>query len=135
MPVAEGQHAAQQALASIPGVLTSSSTIPDPMRLPQTGPDDPRILVLQRMLVLDRAPWLASVAGLDARGWLLAVMRAVEAVGRPEFTLDDVYAHEATLAALYPGNNNVRPKIRQQLQVLRDRGWLEFNGRGHYRRT
>ena len=60
-----------QALASIPGVLTSSSTIPDPMRLPQTGPDDPRVLVLQRMLVLDRAPWLASVAGLAARGWLL----------------------------------------------------------------
>jgi hypothetical protein len=31
-------------------------------------------------------------------------MRAVEAVGRPEFTLDDVYAHEAALSALYPGN-------------------------------
>lgn len=70
-----------------------------------------------------------------ARGWLLAVMNAVEAIGRPEFTLDDVYAHEASLSALYPGNNNVRPKIRQQLQVLRDRGWLEFSGRGHYRRA
>ena len=73
-----------------------------------------------------------------ARGWLLAVMNAVEAAvslgGRPEFTLDDVYSHEARLAALYPANNNVRPKIRQQLQVLRDRGWLEFNGRGTYRR-
>lgn len=53
----------------------------------------------------------------------------------PEFTLSDVYAHEAALAALYPGNHNVRPKIRQQLQVLRDRGWLEFNGRGTYQRT
>lgn len=41
----------------------------------------------------------------------------------------------AVLTILYPGNNNVRPKIRQQLQVLRDRGWLEFNGRGVYRRT
>ncbi|MGQ2990174.1 MAG: DpnI domain-containing protein [Brevundimonas sp.] len=68
-----------------------------------------------------------------ARGWLLAVMNAVEAIGRPEFNLDDVYAHEAALSALYPGNNNVRPKIRQQLQMLRDRGWLEFNGRGTYR--
>lgn len=47
----------------------------------------------------------------------------------------DVYAHEAALAALYPGNNNVRPKVRQQLQVLRDRGWLEFNGRRVYGRT
>ena len=55
-------------------------------------------------------------------------------MGRPEFTLADVYAHEAALAALYPGNNNVRPKIRQQLQVLRDQGWLTFSGRGIYRR-
>lgn len=62
-------------------------------------------------------------------------MNTVEAIGRPEFTLDDVYAHEASLSALYPGNNNVRPKIRQQLQVLRDRDWLAFNGRGTYRRT
>jgi type II restriction enzyme len=67
---------------------------------------------------------------------LLAVMKAVEAVGRPEFTLDDAYAHEAALSALYPDNRNVRPKIRQQLQVLRDRGWLEFTKRrGTYRRT
>ncbi len=71
-----------------------------------------------------------------ARGWLLAVMGAVEAIGRPAFSLDEVYAHEARLAALYPGNNNVRPKIRQQLQVLRDRGWLEFGDRrGTYRRV
>lgn len=55
--------------------------------------------------------------------------------GRPAFTLDEVYAHEAALSALYPGNRNVRPKIRQQLQVLRDRGWLAFNGRGTYRRV
>lgn len=72
-----------------------------------------------------------------ARGWLLAVMNVVEAVvnlgARPEFTLADVYAHEARLSSLYPGNSNVRPKIRQQLQILRDRGWLEFNGRGTYR--
>ena len=70
-----------------------------------------------------------------ARSWLLAVMNAVEAIGCPEVTLDDFYAHEATLSALYPRNNTVRPKIRQQLQVLRDRGWLEFNGHGTYRRT
>ncbi len=54
---------------------------------------------------------------------------------RPEFSLDDVYAHEATLAALYPDNRNVRPKIRQQLQVVRDWGWLAFNGRGTRRRA
>jgi type II restriction enzyme len=49
------------------------------------------------------------------------------------FSLDDAYAFEDRLQRLYPGNRNVRPKIRQQLQVLRDRGWLEFTGRGRYR--
>jgi type II restriction enzyme len=84
------------------------------------------------------AQWQATLflrdTGLAARGWLLEVMKAVEDIGRAEFTLDDVYAHEGRLSALYPGNNNVRPKIRQQLQVLRDRGFLEFGGRGVYRR-
>lgn len=80
-----------------------------------------------------RATLFLRDQGATARGWLIDVMGAVEAVGRPEFTLDDVYAHEARLQALYPGNNNVRPKIRQQLQVLRDTGFLLFLGRGRYR--
>ena len=71
---------------------------------------------------------------LDARGWLLAVMKTVEQIGRSEFTLEEVYASEPELQRLYPGNHNVRPKIRQQLQVLRDSGFLEFTGRGLYRR-
>ena len=70
-----------------------------------------------------------------ARGWLIDVLKCVEDIGLPSFTLDDVYAHEARLQTIYPGNNNVRPKIRQQLQVLRDRGLLEFVGRGRYRLT
>ena len=60
-------------------------------------------------------------------------MKCVERVGRADFTLDDVYAFEPDLARLYPGNNNVRPKIRQQLQVLRDQGFLQFTARGRYR--
>ena len=61
------------------------------------------------------------------------MMKCVERVGAREFTLDDVYAFEGALSAIYPGNRNVKPKIRQQLQVLRDRGFLEFTGRGRYR--
>ena len=60
-------------------------------------------------------------------------MKCVEQIGRDAFTLDDVYAFENELARVYPGNRNVRPKIRQQLQVLRDRGYLTFVGRGRYR--
>jgi type II restriction enzyme len=71
--------------------------------------------------------------GLEARGWLIEVMKCVELVGKPEFTLDDVYAFEVRLSQLYPGNRHVRPKIRQQLQYLRDKGYLEFVSRGYYR--
>lgn len=71
----------------------------------------------------------------EARGWLVEVMWAVEAIGRPEFTLDDVYVYETRLHEIYPSNNNVQPKIRQQLQVLRDNGFLDFVGRGRYRRA
>jgi type II restriction enzyme len=71
--------------------------------------------------------------GLEARGWLLDVMRCVEALGKPEFQLGEVYAFEDRLSRLYPDNQNVRPKIRQQLQFLRDRGYLNFVARGYYR--
>jgi type II restriction enzyme len=68
-----------------------------------------------------------------ARGWLIEVMRCVENIGRPTFFLDDVYKFENRLRASYPTNRHVKEKIRQQLQVLRDRGILEFAGRGQYR--
>jgi type II restriction enzyme len=70
---------------------------------------------------------------LEARGWLLDVMKCVESLGKRDFTLDEVYAFDRGLGELYPGNQNVRPKIRQQLQFLRDRGFIDFVGRGNYR--
>ena len=79
-----------------------------------------------------RTLWLRDRPA-EARGWLVEVMKSVEALGRPEFTLAEVYADAPRLAALYPGNQHVEPKIRQQLQVLRDAGWLTFEGRGRYR--
>ena len=95
----------------------------------RNGIEEPRDAVLakwKQTLFLKRE-------SVEARGWVIEVMKAVEMIGRLEFDLDDVYAFEARLSAIYPGNNNVRPKIRQQLQVLRDNGYLEFLGRGRYR--
>jgi hypothetical protein len=71
--------------------------------------------------------------GQDARGWLIEVMKCVEAIGKSNFQIDDVYAFEDRLRVIYPGNQNIRPKIRQQLQFLRDRGYLDFVSRGYYR--
>lgn len=70
---------------------------------------------------------------LESRGWVTDVLKCVQELGREEFSLSDVYQFENYLSELHPANNNVRPKIRQQLQVLRDAGLLEFLGRGEYR--
>jgi type II restriction enzyme len=48
-------------------------------------------------------------------------------------TLQDVYAFTAQLQTLHPDNRHVPDKIRQQLQVLRDLGLVEFLGGGRYR--
>jgi hypothetical protein len=104
-------------------------------------PDSGRIFILRNGVEEPReavlAKWQQTLflrdTNVEARGWVIEVMKVVEAIRRPEFELSDVYAFEARLSAIYPGNNNVRPKIRQQLQVLRDNGYLEFTGRGRYR--
>lgn len=94
---------------------------------------DRRLLPRETVLENWRRTLFLADGGLEARGWLLEVMKAVESLGTPEFSLAEVYALEARLQERFPANNNVRPKIRQQLQVLRDRGLLEFTGRGSYR--
>lgn len=82
--------------------------------------------------------WYRQVLALStitpiARGWSLEVLSALRSMRRADFTLSDAYALEAQLSRLYPENRNVRPKIRQQLQVLRDKGIVTFLGNGRYR--
>jgi type II restriction enzyme len=99
------------------------------IRIVQGGVVRPKELVLAEW---QRTLFLRSETP-DARGWLLDVMKCVESLGKREFTLDEVYAFERHLGDLYPDNQNVKPKIRQQLQYLRDRGFIEFVSRGNYR--
>jgi type II restriction enzyme len=70
---------------------------------------------------------------VEKRGWTLDVLQVVQSLGKLEFTLADVYAHADALVRLHPKNAHVRPKIRQQLQVLRDLGLLAFLGSSSYR--
>ena len=39
------------------------------------------------------------------------------------------------MALKHPNNNNIRAKIRQQLQQLRDRGIISFLGNGRYQKN
>lgn len=72
----------------------------------------------------------------DSRDWTTAVMDCIDDLPvepGDRFELADVYGFEDRLAEMYPDNQHIRPKIRQQLQVLRDEGFIEFLGDGEYR--
>lgn len=72
---------------------------------------------------------------ISVKGWLLDVMRCVDGLGKKEFTLDEAYSFEKELSKLHPENKHIKDKIRQQLQFLRDKGYLNFVSRGHYQLT
>ncbi len=74
-------------------------------------------------------------AALKARGWVLDMLACLEKIPAEMFSLEDVYRFEPWFSARHPRNRNIRPKIRQQLQRLRDYGVLEFIGAGCYRKA
>ena len=67
------------------------------------------------------------------RGWTLDVLtlvRRIAGADQREFTNEEVYAFTRELEEWHPDNRHVRDKIRQQLQVLRDAGFLRHLGPG-----
>jgi type II restriction enzyme len=75
---------------------------------------------------------IATITSSDQRGWVTVILSLVDRVDKTKFSLADIYAFEPLLAQLFPANKNIRAKIRQQLQVLRDLGQLKFLGSGIY---
>ncbi len=71
---------------------------------------------------------------LDARGWMIDILNCVHQIENKIFTLEQMYQFEGMLSVKHPENYHVKDKIRQQMQVLRDQGLIEFLGRGHYRK-
>lgn len=68
-----------------------------------------------------------------AKGWILDIMNCIDKIGKGEFSLNEVYAFEKLLGQKHPNNRHIKDKIRQQLQFLRDKGYLDFVSRGKYR--
>mgnify|MGYP003294919679 CR=1 FL=1 len=71
---------------------------------------------------------------MNSRGWIMDVLNCVNKISTQLFTLEDMYVFECELQSKHPENYNVKPKIRQQLQLLRDKGFIEFLGNGKYRK-
>jgi hypothetical protein len=68
-------------------------------------------------------------------GWKKDVFSCLIDLKKDIFTLNEVYRYVKHLARLHPENKFVQPKIRQQLQILRDIGLIEFTPKkGVYRK-
>ena len=71
---------------------------------------------------------------IESRGWLFDVLNCVERLDST-FTLKQMYNFANELKIKHPTNHNIEAKIRQQLQFLRDKGFLEFTSRGNYKKV
>ena len=69
---------------------------------------------------------------IQKRSWLIEVMNCIENLPQSDFSLLEIYKFEESLKKKYPENRFIKEKIRQQLQVLRDKGYIEFLGNGKY---
>ena len=105
-------------------------------------PEEGRIFIVKNEMEISRKEIISKVRRtefikqykLDARGWVLDVLNCVNKIEGRDFTLEQMYEFEDVLAKKYPNNNHIKDKIRQQLQILRNKGIIEFRGRGNYRK-
>ncbi len=75
---------------------------------------------------------IPSMSSLN--GWQKEVMRFIDSLGN-EFYASDFEDQCLIWEAKYPNNNHIAAKVRQQLQMLRNKGLIQFDGKGKYRRT
>ncbi|MCK4905366.1 restriction endonuclease [bacterium] len=71
----------------------------------------------------------------ELKGWVLDIMKCIDSLGKKDFTLEEMYSFEKILSQKYTKNNYIKDKVRQQLQFLRDKGYIKFISRGVYRLT
>ncbi len=77
--------------------------------------------------------FLRATKPQELKGWVLDVMKCIDRLNKKEFSLAEIYQFEEYLKIKYPNNEHLKDKIRQQLQFLRDKNYLEFLGRGKYK--
>lgn len=105
--------------------------------IPQSG----KIPIIRNSQVVDKASVLAEVKranqlntpNLVGRGWLMDVLLCLQNIKTETFTLADVYKFTGRLQEKHPNNQHIQAKIRQQLQLLRDKGFITFIKPGVYR--
>ena len=77
---------------------------------------------------------MLSVRNINMRSWLMDILNCLDKITSEIFSLRDVYDFADELADKHPENFNIEAKIRQQLQFLRDKGFIKFLGDGKYQK-
>lgn len=110
----------------------------DISKVPESGRifivENSKIIEQEKVQIKLKSTDFLRSKSLEARGWILDILNCVEEIKKQSFTLDELYAFENRLKIKYPNNNHIKDKIRQQLQFIRDKGLIEFNGRGNYKK-
>ncbi|VBB48420.1 Type-2 restriction enzyme DpnI [uncultured Paludibacter sp.] len=104
--------------------------------------DSGKVFLVKNSKVLDSKSVIESFSktiflrgkSKESKGWILDIMKCVDMITKDNFTLDDIYKFEQTLRKKHPNNNYIKDKIRQQLQILRDQGIIEFTSPGRYKK-
>lgn len=105
-------------------------------------PESGKIFIIKNQKEIDKQNVVASYSrtksikttNIESRGWIMDVLNCVDRIDTNDFSLNQVYQFEKELQIKHPENNFVKDKIRQQLQHLRDKGFIEFTARGNYRK-
>lgn len=104
-------------------------------------PDFAKIPIIKNKIILDSKKvckeynriYSLQTNSIESRGWLFDVLKCVERLDT-NFTLKQMYEFVEELRIKHPSNNNIEAKIRQQLQFLRDKGFIDFSSRGNYKK-
>jgi len=87
-------------------------------------------------IILKESKKITSLYNTDLNKikWKIEILKILDLVDSV-FTIQDIYKNEIKLLELFPNNNHIKEKIRQQLQFIRDDGVIVFRGNGKYEKT
>ncbi|MDE5980300.1 MAG: hypothetical protein K2G84_09750, partial [Muribaculaceae bacterium] len=102
-----------------------------------------KIAIIEHSNAIDPATVIANynntlnlkTTSLDVRGWMMDILHIIDKIPSPIFKLSEVYQHIQELQLKHPENHFIEAKIRQQLQRLRDKGFISFISNGIYKKN
>jgi type II restriction enzyme len=105
--------------------------VPDLGKIPMIS--DSEILPKEEVMYRWAAVESILKGDLERRSWIGDMLLVIDRLPST-FSLEDAYSFQHFFERNHPGNRHIKEKIRQQLQILRDRGYLRFVGRGRYQK-